>query len=198
MTKWLSCLVTNWSWILYISLNIFNVMKNYRRFTCVFNCTEDGENASCFVCSFFGCILNQNRLIIHIVIAINSELAVLPEKLCIVWTAILMISSKESFTIRWTIVTDSLILLAGDVATSPGPTNYLMNSASSKQVKCLVLNTRSIKSIHRDPASNVTVCNFQRFQDLVYNENSDITVYVSVKLGLQRILVTKKYCFLGS
>jgi hypothetical protein len=121
-------------------------------------------------------------------IVINSELAVLPEKLCIIWTATrdlnqrkfyyplnyryglnLQVNQKLSHVVL-------LILLAGDVATNPGPAYYSAstNSVSRKQVKCLVLNTRSIKSIHKDPASNITVCNLQRFQDLVYNENSDI------------------------
>ena len=61
------------------------------------------------------------------------------------------------------------ILLAGDVATNPGPF-----SAHGGQVKSLVLNTRSLKSFHRDEQSNLIVCNLQRFEDLVYNENSDV------------------------
>ncbi len=48
-------------------------------------------------------------------------------------------------------------------------------------------------------------CHLQRFQDIVYNENFHLCVRcvvsldnVSVKLGLQQILGTKKYCILGS
>ena len=62
-----------------------------------------------------------------------------------------------------------LILLAGDIATNPGPF-----SGHSGHVKSLVLNARSLKSIQRDEQSNQVVCNLQRFQDLVYSENSDV------------------------
>jgi exonuclease III len=61
------------------------------------------------------------------------------------------------------------ILLAVDVATNPGPF-----SGHDGQVKSLVLNARSLKSFHRDEQSNLIVCNLQRFQDLDYNENSDV------------------------
>ena len=36
------------------------------------------------------------------------------------------------------------------------------------------MNARSLKSIHRDPESYRIVCNLERFQNLVYNENSDV------------------------
>ena len=89
----------------------------------------------------------------------TNELAVLPEQLCIIWTATrdlkqrkfyyplnyryglnLQVNQKLSHVVL-------LILLAGDVATNPpGPAYYSAstNSASRKQVKCLVLNARSI------------------------------------------------------
>ena len=38
----------------------------------------------------------------------------------------------------------------------------------------MALNARSLKSFHRDPESKTAVCNLERFQNLVYNENSDV------------------------
>ena len=62
-----------------------------------------------------------------------------------------------------------LILLAGDVAINPGPC-----SSRNSVIKCLALNARSFRSIHRDPESSRTVRNLECFQNLVYNENSDV------------------------
>jgi hypothetical protein len=91
-------------------------------------------------------------------IVINSVLAVVPEKLCIIWTATrdlkqrkfyyplnyryglnLQVNQKLSHVVL-------LILLAGDVATNPGPAYYSVstNSASRKQVKCLVKCSRPV------------------------------------------------------
>jgi hypothetical protein len=67
------------------------------------------------------------------------------------------------------------ILLAGDIATKPGPAcNSTGIRSQNSQLKSLLLNARSLKSINRDEMSNQTVCNLQRFQNLVYNENSDV------------------------
>jgi exonuclease III len=67
------------------------------------------------------------------------------------------------------------ILLAGDIATNPGPAcNSTGIRFQNSQLKSLVLNARGLKRISREEVSNQTVCNLQRFQNLVYNENSDI------------------------
>ena len=55
------------------------------------------------------------------------------------------------------------------MATIPGPC-----SSRNSIINRLAINTRSLKSIHRDSESNRTVCNLERFQNLVYNENSDV------------------------
>ncbi len=55
------------------------------------------------------------------------------------------------------------------MATNPGPC-----SSRNSIINRLAINTRSLKSIHRDSESNRTVCNLERFQNLVYNENSDV------------------------
>ena len=62
------------------------------------------------------------------------------------------------------------ILLAGDIATNPGP------APPSKQlpIKCATINARSLKSIHKDVTTNSIICNLQRFQDFVYGENLDV------------------------
>lgn len=114
-------------------------------------------------------------------VVINSELAVLPEKLCCIWTATRDLKQRKynyPFNYRYGVNllihrklfhVILLILLAGDVATNPGPF-----SAQGGHVKSLVLNARSLKSIQRDKQSSQVVCNLQRFQDLVYSENSDV------------------------
>ena len=107
-------------------------------------------------------------------VVINSELAVLPEKLCCIWTATRDLKlRKYNYPLNYRYGVSLLInrrplhvilfiLLAGDVATNPGPF-----SAHDGQVKSFVLNARSPKSFHRDEQSNLIVCNLQRFQDLV-------------------------------
>ena len=114
-------------------------------------------------------------------VVINSELAVLPEKLCCIWTATRDLKlRKYNYPLNYRSGVSLLInrkplhviifiLLVGDVATNPGPF-----SAHDGQVKSFVLNARSLKSFHRDEQSNLIVCNLQRFQDVVYNENSDV------------------------
>ena len=114
-------------------------------------------------------------------IVINSELAILPEKLCLMWAATrdfkqrkFNLPSNHRYGLNFQINQKLfhvflLILLSGDVAINPGPC-----SSQNSVIKCLALNARSLKSIHRDPESNRAVCNLERFQDLVYNENSDV------------------------
>ena len=53
------------------------------------------------------------------------------------------------------------ILLAGDIATNPGP---------AMSVKCLGLNARSLTSLVKDK----TESNLERFQNFVYSEDLDI------------------------
>ena len=57
-----------------------------------------------------------------------------------------------------------------ETLTNPGP------APASKQlpIKCATINARSLKSIHKDVATNSTTCNLQRFQDFVYGENLDV------------------------
>ena len=61
-------------------------------------------------------------------------------------------------------------LLHGDIATNPG------TAPASKKlpIKCATINARSLKSIHKDVATNSTICNLQRFHDFVYGENLDV------------------------
>ena len=59
-----------------------------------------------------------------------------------------------------------LILLAGDVATNPGPPKSGRNF-----VNCLVINARSLKSRHI--VNGRKVCHLSCFQDLVYSDQAD-------------------------
>ena len=127
------------------------------------------------LCSKLKCdFLPTNRTLSGIVI--NSELVVLPIKLCCIWTSTRDLKQRIynyplSYRYGVSLLIDRkpfhvvlLILLAGDIATNPGP-----YSGHSGHGKSLVLYARSLKSIQRDEQSNQVVCNLQRFQDLVYN-----------------------------
>ena len=66
-------------------------MKNYRRFACIFNYIRDG--VKCFMLCVFILWLCSKSKPYNLPrrnakdMVINSELAVLPEQLCINWTA---------------------------------------------------------------------------------------------------------------
>ena len=64
------------------------------------------------------------------------------------------------------------ILLAGDIATNPGPNSSQSNSKTKAPLKCLLINARSLKSQHKQ--GNEISNNIARFQDLVYSEDNDI------------------------
>lgn len=71
-----------------------------------------------------------------------------------------------------------LICLSNDVQLNPGPASTQPPNISANglrmPIKCITINARSLKSTHRDDTTGTTVCNLQRFQDLVYSENIDV------------------------
>ena len=60
------------------------------------------------------------------------------------------------------------------IASHPGPGSLSLDSSQKSSVKCLVLNARSLKSFHKTTTGNKTISNLQRFQDLVYADDSDV------------------------
>ena len=63
------------------------------------------------------------------------------------------------------------LLMSGDINPYPGP----VSASTADKINCLVMNARSLKSFHKDGATNwQSVCNLHRFQGLVYAENSDV------------------------
>ena len=63
------------------------------------------------------------------------------------------------------------LLMSGDINPNPGP----VSASTPGKIYCLVMNTRSFKSYHKDSTTNwQSVCNLHRFLDLVYAENSDV------------------------
>ena len=122
-------------------------------------------------------------------LVIGPELVMIPEKHCFLWTATRDFNQRKfnyptSYRYGLSLRTNCnlshiflLILLSDDVATNPGPHSFVKkkkNSVSNNKINCSVLNARSPKSFHREEISNRTVCNLERFQNFVYNENSDI------------------------
>ena len=121
--------------------------------------------------------LPQNTLI-------SLELASLPNRLGFLWTSTCdnMLRkctwpSKSNYRhgLQFSIKSNTLhlflcILLAGDIATNPGPAckneNFL--------IKWATINARSLKSFHKNDTTNSIVCNLERFQDFVYAENLDV------------------------
>jgi hypothetical protein len=80
------------------------------------------------------------------------------------------------------------ILLAGDIATNPGPTTIAnaqfgnlprshiqapVVERSKNNVKCLALNARSLMSVTKTNDGE-TVSNLERFQNFVYSEDIDV------------------------
>ena len=115
---------------------------------------------------------------------ILHELAILPDKLCCIWTATRNLKQRKlNYPLNYQYGIDLqidrklfhvvlLILLAGDVATNPGP---LSSASKTRIVNCLSLNTRSLTSLHRTNTSEAEICsNMELFQNLVYSEDSDI------------------------
>ena len=120
-------------------------------------------------------------------ILISSELVSLPEKLCYVWVSTCDVVLRKynlpcknqyhyglNLQINCKISHDfMLLLLAGDIATNPGPHKHI--NRENQSVKCLALNARSLMSSHKINIGNkMTDSNIERFQNLVYSEDPDI------------------------
>ncbi|CAB4043242.1 Hypothetical predicted protein, partial [Paramuricea clavata] len=68
------------------------------------------------------------------------------------------------------------ILLAGDIATNPGPACSSTSHSCPVQntaLRCLSFHARSLKSVNKHEDGSTT-SNLSMFQDLVYSENFDI------------------------
>ena len=106
------------------------------------------------------------------------EITILHGNICRIWTATQDIQQRKLNYPHWyryglNLEIDDkihvfccMILLAGDVATNPGP-------SSLQYVRCLSFNARSIKStikLH----DGTTASNLRTFQDLVYAEELDM------------------------
>ena len=118
-------------------------------------------------------------------VVINSGLAILPEKLCHIWTASRDVKHRKhnyppnyryglNLQINHKLLHVLLpVLLAGDVATNPGPhltTTY--QPCSNSFLNCITINARSLKSsysVNGQQTSNLT-----RFQEVVYIEDADL------------------------
>ena len=109
-------------------------------------------------------------------IYVCSDLVLIPEKLAILWAATFDgVLRKCNLPIFCPYGLDFNInnnyagffysvLLCGDVATNPGP---------RKEIKCVSLNARSLKSLHRT-AHGTGISNINCFQDLAYEDNADV------------------------
>ena len=103
-------------------------------------------------------------------VIINSELTMLPEKLCCIWTTTRDVKQRKFNYPRYYLYGLNLnihckllhlfllILLSGDIATNPGP-NSSSNLRNKRTLKhsfnCLFLNARSLKSIHKNKNKNL-------------------------------------------
>ncbi|CAB3977922.1 Hypothetical predicted protein, partial [Paramuricea clavata] len=152
-------------------------------------------------------------------ILISSELAILPNKLCFIWASTLdrklrkfALPDKHRYGLKFHISRKCshvvlLILLAGDIATNPGPTAGSRETDNSKTLwlKVLYLNARSLKAfVHPIGDKSVKVYLLKQFNHL----NSEILpnygsifrcdradrigggVLVAVKTGIQ---VTRRH-----
>ena len=104
-------------------------------------------------------------------ISISSELTSLSDRLSFVWTStrdniLRKPRANHRYGLEFKIKHHTIhlllyILLAGDIATNPGP---------AMSVKCLGLNAQSLTSLVKDK----TESNLERFQNFVYSEDLDI------------------------
>ena len=130
-------------------------------------------------------------------VLISSELTTLPDKLCFLWTSThdnMLRRSTMDINLRYSLelqIKQKLlhiflcILLAGDIATNPGPV------AMSKTQRCLSFNAQSLRSVNKRQDGTFT-SNLKSFQDLVYAENLDV---ISVTDSMI-MSVTTKFCLL--
>ena len=114
-------------------------------------------------------------------IYVCSDLVLIPEKLAILWAAtcdgVLRKCNLPIFCpygLDFNINNNYAgffysVLLCGDVATNPGP---------PKEIKCISLNARSLKSLQRT-APGTDISNIYCFQDLAYEDNADIELCVN-------------------
>ncbi len=112
-------------------------------------------------------------------VVISPELMELSEKLCCVWTATCDFKQRKfnyplkyGYGLTLQIIRNLfhvflLILLAGDVATNPGP------SSCKNNICCLSFNARSLCSFN-NLSDGMLVSNLMSFQNLVYGENLDV------------------------
>ena len=112
-------------------------------------------------------------------VLISSELTTLPDKLCFLWTSTrdnMLRRSTMDINLRYSLQLQIkqkplhvflCILLAGDIATNPGPV------AMSKTQRCLSFNAQSLRSVNKRQDGTFT-SNLKSFQDLVYAENLDV------------------------
>ena len=115
---------------------------------------------------------------------ISSELTSLSERLSCLWTSTRdknvrkhAMLSYHRYGLQFENKNRNLhlllcILLAGDIATNPGPNPTQPNLKTNSHLKCLLTNARSLKSQHKQ--GNEIINNVNCFQDLVYSEDSDV------------------------
>ena len=96
-------------------------------------------------------------------VIINPELAILPENLCYIWTATRECKQRKfNYTPNYryglnlqinrkTIHVFLLILLAGDVATNPGPCSSTQDRTKLSCLRTMYLNARSLKALVDSP-----------------------------------------------
>lgn len=122
-------------------------------------------------------IIHLNTKTIPQNISISSQLSTLPDRLCFLWTSTrdnMLRKSTFAINLRYglqfqikkkSLHVVLLILLAGDIATNPGPL--------SKGQRFLSFNAQSLRSVNKREDGTFT-SNLRSFQDLVYAENLDV------------------------
>ena len=123
------------------------------------------------------------------VIVVNSELAALPENLCCIWSSTRDFGQRKFYftcnhrygielrTGRKLLHVILCILLAGDVATNPGPCSFIPNSdaKNSSDLKVLYLNARSLKSfVSIDDNPSNKVCKITLLQEFIHSGSYEV------------------------
>ena len=123
-------------------------------------------------------------------VTVSSELATIPDRICSLWCftrdrKLRNISCPPNHCYAYGLTFQVnrrtshaliCILLSGDISLNPGPNSQhqqpQMQSLKGYPATCLVINARSLKSLH--VTDDKQVCNLSRFQQLVYSESADM------------------------
>jgi hypothetical protein len=132
-------------------------------------------------------IVQYNKRKIPGNVFINSELTILQEKQCCIWISKMCMPTKRFHFMDFNINNKKshvllCILLSGDIATNPGPTNLPSSSNLCRSFSVFYQNVRSIKSTYWDNTCNSKERKLSCFHDIVLANQFDVIALTEIWL----------------